>query len=150
MSKMKVQDATKELSRRAAKLLGDVGSVRQAAEKTLAELSDKHTALEQNGFEFERKLNELGAKMREKMSQKELIFREYTKCENKLENLRVEYLGKKGHVAALMQNLRFAEDKKAAGQLINGIIGDKINPNIQNAQTVHDSTFIKSIGILSI
>ena len=38
MSKMKVQDATKELSRRAAKLLGDVGSVRQAAEKTLAEL----------------------------------------------------------------------------------------------------------------
>ena len=38
MSKMKVQDATKELSRRAAKLLGDVSSVRQAAEKTLAEL----------------------------------------------------------------------------------------------------------------
>ena len=38
MSKMKVQDATKELSRRAAKLLGDVGSVRAAAEKTLAEL----------------------------------------------------------------------------------------------------------------
>ena len=38
MSKMKVQDATKELSRRAAKLLGDVGSVRTAAEKTLAEL----------------------------------------------------------------------------------------------------------------
>ena len=38
MSKMKVQDATKELSRRAAKLLGDVGGVRAAAEKTLAEL----------------------------------------------------------------------------------------------------------------
>ena len=38
MSKMKVQDATKELSRRAAKLLGDVGSVRAQAEKTLAEL----------------------------------------------------------------------------------------------------------------
>ncbi len=38
MSKMKVQDATKELSRRAAKLLGDVGSVRATAEKTLAEL----------------------------------------------------------------------------------------------------------------
>jgi len=36
-----------------------------------------------------------------------------------LEALRVEYLGKKGHVASLMQNLRFAEDKKAAGQLIN-------------------------------
>ena len=38
MSKMKVQDATKELSRRAAKLLGDVSGVRSAAEKTLAEL----------------------------------------------------------------------------------------------------------------
>ena len=38
MSKMKVQDATKELSKRAAKLLGDVTSVRTAAEKTLAEL----------------------------------------------------------------------------------------------------------------
>ena len=36
-----------------------------------------------------------------------------------LEALRVEYLGKKGHVATLMQELRFAEDKKAAGQLIN-------------------------------
>ena len=38
-----------------------------------------------------------------------------------LENLRVEYLGKKGHVAALMSELRFAEDKKAAGQLINDL-----------------------------
>ena len=36
-----------------------------------------------------------------------------------LEALRVEYLGKKGYVATLMQELRFAEDKKAAGQLIN-------------------------------
>ena len=38
-----------------------------------------------------------------------------------LEALRVEYLGKKGHIAGLMAELRFAEDKKAAGQLINGI-----------------------------
>ena len=38
-----------------------------------------------------------------------------------LEALRVEYLGKKGHVAELMTQLRFAEDKKAAGQLINGL-----------------------------
>ena len=38
-----------------------------------------------------------------------------------LEALRVEYLGKKGHVASLMAELRFAEDKKAAGQLINGL-----------------------------
>ena len=38
-----------------------------------------------------------------------------------LEALRVEYLGKKGHIAELMTQLRFAEDKKAAGQLINGL-----------------------------
>ena len=38
-----------------------------------------------------------------------------------LEGLRVEYLGKKGHVAELMKGLRDVEDKKAAGQLINGL-----------------------------
>ena len=38
-----------------------------------------------------------------------------------LEALRVEYLGKKGHVAELMKNLRDVEDKKAAGQLINSL-----------------------------
>ena len=36
-----------------------------------------------------------------------------------LEAVRVEYLGKKGHVAALMQGLRDVADKKTAGQLIN-------------------------------
>ena len=36
-----------------------------------------------------------------------------------LEALRVEYLGKKGHVAELMKGLRDVSDKKAAGQLIN-------------------------------
>ena len=36
-----------------------------------------------------------------------------------LEAIRIEYLGKKGHVASLMQGLRDAEDKKTAGQLIN-------------------------------
>ncbi len=36
-----------------------------------------------------------------------------------LEALRVEFLGKKGHVAELMKGLRDVADKKAAGQLIN-------------------------------
>ncbi|MBO5879280.1 MAG: phenylalanine--tRNA ligase subunit alpha [Clostridia bacterium] len=36
-----------------------------------------------------------------------------------LEGLRVNFLGKKGHVAELMKGLRDVEDKKAAGQLIN-------------------------------
>ena len=38
-----------------------------------------------------------------------------------LESLRVEYLGKKGHVAELMKGLRDAQDKRAAGQLINSL-----------------------------
>ncbi len=38
-----------------------------------------------------------------------------------LETLRIAYLGKKGHVSSLMQNLRNVEDKKTAGQLINGL-----------------------------
>ena len=37
-----------------------------------------------------------------------------------LENLRVEYLGKKGYVADLMKGLKDAVDKKAAGAMING------------------------------
>ncbi|MCI7737423.1 MAG: translation initiation factor IF-2 [Clostridiales bacterium] len=44
---MKVQDATKELSKRAAKLLGDVTGVRAAAEKTLAELRKIETGFMQ-------------------------------------------------------------------------------------------------------
>ena len=41
------------------------------------------------------------------------------KDESKLEELRVEFLGKKGRVAELMQHLRDAADKKSAGQMIN-------------------------------
>ncbi len=59
-------------------------------EKKLSALNDQRAKLEEGGFEFERKLNEVNAKMREKMSQKELIFRDYTKLENKLSNLRDE------------------------------------------------------------
>ncbi len=36
-----------------------------------------------------------------------------------LEEIRIEFLGKKGHVAELMKGLRDVEDKKTAGQLIN-------------------------------
>jgi len=40
-----------------------------------------------------------------------------------LESLRIEYLGKKGHVAQLMQNLRnlAGDEKRQAGQLINSM-----------------------------
>lgn len=44
--------------------------------------------------------------------------------EEALEALRIAYLGKKGHVAALMQGLRDVADKKAAGQMINSFKGE--------------------------
>lgn len=56
----------------------------------LAELNARRAEVEEGSSEFERKLNEVNAKMREKISQKELIFREYTKCESRLENIRSE------------------------------------------------------------
>ena len=59
-------------------------------ERLLAELSDKRAAVEQDGFEFDRKLNELNMKMREKMLQKETVIKEYTRFENRLSNLRAE------------------------------------------------------------
>ncbi|MBQ8140480.1 MAG: chromosome segregation protein SMC [Clostridia bacterium] len=59
-------------------------------ERKLAELNAERAKAEEGGFEFERKLNEVNSKMREKMSQKELIFRDYSKLENKLSNLRDE------------------------------------------------------------
>ena len=61
-----------------------------AGEKQLASLNAKRAEVEEGGYEFEKKLADVNAKMREKMSQKELIFREYTKSENRLENLRAE------------------------------------------------------------
>ena len=40
-------------------------------------------------------------------------------CQEDIEALRITYLGKKGHIASLMQSLRDVQDKKAAGQMIN-------------------------------
>ena len=51
-------------------------------------LNAKRAEVEKDNFEFERKLNELNSKLRDRMNQKELIFREYTKCESKLASLR--------------------------------------------------------------
>ena len=56
-------------------------------EKQLDSLNADRGKLEDNSFDFERKLSVINSKMREKMSQKELIYREYTKLENKLAQL---------------------------------------------------------------
>ena len=61
-----------------------------AGEARLAELGAKRAEVEEGSNEFEKKLADVNAKMREKMAQKEVIFREHTKCENRLENLRIE------------------------------------------------------------
>ncbi len=60
----------------------------EQANAHLTALNAKRSTVEKDNFEFERKLNELTAKMRDKMNQKELLFREFTKCENRLNSLR--------------------------------------------------------------
>ena len=57
-------------------------------DEQLKRLSEQRAALEEDSMEFERRLNELNVKIRARMNEKELISREYTKQENKLENLR--------------------------------------------------------------
>ena len=59
-----------------------------AASAELEILNAKRSEVEKDNFEFERKLNELNNKMRDKMNQKELLFRVFTQCESKLGSLR--------------------------------------------------------------
>ncbi len=56
----------------------------------LAQLNALRREREEGGFEFERRLNEIRAKIRDKMSEKELIFRNHTANETKLERIREE------------------------------------------------------------
>jgi chromosome segregation protein len=59
-----------------------------AGTERLASLNEKRSKVEEGGTEFERRLNEVNVRMREKLQLKETIFREYTRLENKLQNLR--------------------------------------------------------------
>ncbi len=56
----------------------------------LGRLNSERAKAEEGGLEYERRLNELNARIKEKMSQKENIFREHTVNENKLEQLKQE------------------------------------------------------------
>lgn len=60
----------------------------KSGSELLGQLNARRTEVEKGNQEFEKKLNDLNARMRDKMNQKELIFREYTKCESKLASLR--------------------------------------------------------------
>ena len=59
-------------------------------QRILDELTDKRAKLEDGNAEFKRKINEITQKTRERMAQKELIFKDYTRLENRLNNLRAE------------------------------------------------------------
>ena len=58
--------------------------------KILSELNAARAKVEEGSSEFERKLSEVNGKMREKMQQKENVFKEYTRFENRLASLRAE------------------------------------------------------------
>jgi len=59
-------------------------------EQTLKDLNDRRALLEKDNFEFDRKRNEINIKRRDKEAQKDIIFREYTKNENRLTQLRAD------------------------------------------------------------
>ncbi len=60
-------------------------------EAALAALNDERARLEENGTEYERKINAVNAKIKEKTSQKDILFRENSINENKLTNLKNDY-----------------------------------------------------------
>ena len=60
-------------------------------QKLLDELNAKRAEAEEGNLEFERKLNEINTLIRDKMAEKELIFRVHTTNESKLESLREKY-----------------------------------------------------------
>ena len=60
-------------------------------EKALALLNAERSRLEENGTEYERKINEINAKIKEKNAHKDILFRENSINENKLANLKNDY-----------------------------------------------------------
>ncbi len=61
------------------------------SQKVLDELNAKRAEAEEGNMEFDRKLNEINALIRDKMAEKEIIFRVHTTNQSKLENLREKY-----------------------------------------------------------
>ncbi|MBR4295668.1 MAG: chromosome segregation protein SMC [Clostridia bacterium] len=59
-------------------------------EQNLSVLNESRAQKEAGGFEFEKKLNEIRGKIREKTNEKELVFRNHTANENKLAHIRAE------------------------------------------------------------
>lgn len=60
-------------------------------EAELASLNEERTRLEDNETEYEKKINAVNAKIKEKNAHKEILYREHSTNENKLANLRDAY-----------------------------------------------------------
>ncbi len=61
------------------------------SQTSLDELNAKRAEVEEGNIEFEKKLNEINTMLRDKMAEKELIFRVHTTNESNLTNLREKY-----------------------------------------------------------
>ncbi len=59
-------------------------------ERVLKELNERYAAVSAGDMAFEKKISDLNAKLRDKMAEKDLIFRTHTINENKLNSLRDE------------------------------------------------------------
>lgn len=102
----------------------------RTGESGLEELNSKRATLESDSFEFEKRFNALNARMREKMNEKELIFREYTKWETRLASLKEsqEKLANK-----LMEEHELTRNEAIA--LGYPEIDSKSRPEVQQIQT---------------
>ncbi|MEE0969229.1 MAG: chromosome segregation protein SMC, partial [Clostridia bacterium] len=84
IEELRITEKTYERAQRENRRLAEEG------EKLLMSLNAGREEKEAGGFEFEKRLNEIRGKIKDKNAEKELIFRNYTTCENKLMQLRAE------------------------------------------------------------
>ena len=63
----------------------------EEGESALAELSAQRARLEENGTEYEKKINAINAKIKEKLESKDVLVKDNMFNENKLSNLRSDY-----------------------------------------------------------
>ena len=87
-------EKVKEYCQRLASLENERAENREKlaeGEKILEELNSDRARLEENGTEYEKKINAVNAKIKEKISHKDILVRENSTNENKLINLKNDY-----------------------------------------------------------
>ncbi len=83
----KIRMRNEQISAKTAEIEANRAAYR-SSNAILQELNAKRGAVEEGNLAFEKKLNDINARLRDRMNHKELVFREYTKCENNLTRLR--------------------------------------------------------------